>query len=264
MNKQDASVQAILRSMGLPSEAETKEEIAIFHIHFTIVQLLRGIGACNLVQMRILLRNAPRPLFTDIYFFNDVSYRGNLLHHIVRDRFFHWTGQLLVIVAMLQSMGCDFYHQLDSNGDAACLLAARLMESTTFFHKVHQLTQSCIHLLIQDADLVPMIVQAGCRVELCDAHLIPYTIGVVQPLVKLCIIVINNENYNDWLMARIDLYTQCSERVVAIIVSSKPTEFSTVSNLSLIKLCNLEKKLIPSLVCDAICDAKTTSIVTSI
>jgi hypothetical protein len=241
MQKQDPSVQAILIRMGLPHESQSKEEIMQFMLHASIMDMLRGIDPCNIDHMRVMLTKLRgAPLLQLVYSIGNDGYRGNLLHHVVRQPSFLYTNTLEFIVAILQSLGCDFYHQCDSNGDAACLLAARLIKEKTFFHTIAQLRQPCIQLLVDRsyADTVEEIQAAcqrssmnlPCRLAYCDKWLTPET-NIDSVDIRLCIIVTNNE-----VTEHIVNYSHFCQKVIVIQFSSHPADTTTTKNISLIFL----------------------------
>jgi hypothetical protein len=70
----------------------------------------------------------------------DPPYRGNMLHHLI-DSPLVSVEQLAYFIALLRLTGCDFYHQLDSNSVAPCLLAARRVRSYPLFTEIeHYMT----------------------------------------------------------------------------------------------------------------------------
>lgn len=132
----------VLRYLGLgESSRASKAECAVLYWHMTMHQSFRSW--------------ANRALFTSfVHFWDnlqstdgidmlcdtcyklplclDKEYSGTLAHWMARDRFLCTSDTMPYVVALLRYIGCDFYGQPDSRGEAACLAVARAMGSQSW------------------------------------------------------------------------------------------------------------------------------------
>lgn len=132
----DTVTRAILRHLGLPCDDECDKHDANMAICWcSLIQTLYSFSApSSFIALTNMLQPGPAWSWLSFTFRLGASaYKGNALHHAARTK---WMPLRCApyIVALLCHLGCDFYNQPDSNGDAACLVWTRALGSHTMFY----------------------------------------------------------------------------------------------------------------------------------